>query len=210
MLARDPIPAVGCPEADFWAGVAPLRAASEKPRGGRRVRGQAGGASIALSCAVAPRGRTAARLAHAVMKTYVATPATRERNWLVVDANGQTLGRLATQIADALRGKTKPEYTPHVDTGDFVVVVNAEKISVTGNKRADKKYYRHSGYPGGIKERTLDDMLERRPEEVIRHAVKGMLPRNRLARKQLTKLKVYAGPDHPHAAQKPTPMEIES
>jgi large subunit ribosomal protein L13 len=148
-------------------------------------------------------------LFHAV-KTYVATPSTRERNWLVVDANGQTLGRLATQIADALRGKTKPEYTPHVDTGDFVVVVNAEKIAVTGNKRADKKYYRHSGYPGGIKERSLNDMLERRPEEVIRHAVRGMLPRNRLARKQLTKLKVYAGPDHPHAAQKPTPMELES
>ncbi len=144
------------------------------------------------------------------MKTYVATPATRERNWLVVDASGQTLGRLATRIADALRGKTKPEYTPHCDTGDFVVVVNAEKISVTGNKRADKKYYRHSGYPGGIKERTLEDMLQRRPEEVIRMAVKGMLPRNRLARKQLTKLKVYAGPDHPHVAQKPTPMETES
>jgi large subunit ribosomal protein L13 len=142
------------------------------------------------------------------MKTYVATPATRERNWLVVDANGQTLGRLSTQIADALRGKRKPEYTPHCDTGDFVVVVNAEKISVTGNKRADKKYYRHSGYPGGIKERTLEEMLARRPEEVIRHAVKGMLPRNRLARKQLTKLKVYAGPDHPHAAQQPQPMEI--
>jgi large subunit ribosomal protein L13 len=142
------------------------------------------------------------------MKTYVATPLTRERNWLLVDANGQTLGRLCTQIADALRGKTKPEYTPHVDTGDFVVVVNAEKISVTGNKREDKKYYRHSGYPGGLKERTLNDMLERRPEEVIRHAVKGMLPRNRLARKQLTKLKVYAGPDHPHEAQKPTKLEI--
>jgi large subunit ribosomal protein L13 len=144
------------------------------------------------------------------VKTFVATPSTRERNWLLVDANGQTLGRLATQIADALRGKTKPEYTPHCDTGDFVVVVNAEKIAVTGNKRADKKYYRHSGYPGGIKERTLNDMLERRPEEVIRKAVKGMLPRNRLARKQLTKLKVYAGPDHPHAAQQPTPMELKS
>src|SRR4051794_41685279 len=144
------------------------------------------------------------------VKTYVATPATRERNWLLVDAAGQTLGRLSTQIADALRGKTKPEYTPHVDTGDFVVVINAEKIAVTGNKRAAKKYYRHSGYPGGIKERTLNDMLERRPEEVIRHAVKGMLPRNRLARRQITKLKVYAGPDHPHAAQKPTPMEIQS
>jgi large subunit ribosomal protein L13 len=144
------------------------------------------------------------------VKTFVATPSTRERNWLLVDANGQTLGRLATQIADALRGKTKPEYTPHCDTGDFVVVVNAEKIAVTGNKRADKKYYRHSGYPGGIKERSLNDMLERRPEEVIRKAVKGMLPRNRLARKQLTKLKVYAGPDHPHTAQQPTPMELTS
>jgi large subunit ribosomal protein L13 len=163
-----------------------------------------------LQCAVAPRGRAAARLLYAVMKTYVATPATRERNWLVVDAAGQTLGRLSTRIADALRGKNKPEYTPHIDTGDFVVVVNAEKISVTGNKRADKKYYRHSGYPGGIKERTLEEMLARRPEEVIRHAVKGMLPRNRLARRQITKLKVYAGPDHPHAAQKPTPMEIKS
>jgi large subunit ribosomal protein L13 len=153
--------------------------------------------------------RTPAWLFHAV-KTFVATPSTRERNWLLVDANGQTLGRLATQIADALRGKTKPEYTPHCDTGDFVVVVNAEKIAVTGNKRADKKYYRHTGYPGGIKERTLNEMLERRPEEVIRKAVKGMLPRNRLARKQLTKLKVYAGPDHPHAAQQPTPMELTS
>ncbi len=144
------------------------------------------------------------------MKTYVATPATRERSWLVVDATGQTLGRLATRIADALRGKRKPEYTPHVDTGDFVVVVNAEKISVTGNKRADKKYFRHTGYPGAIKERSLEEMLARRPEEVIRRAVKGMLPRNRLARKQLTKLKVYAGPDHPHVAQKPTPMESDS
>ena len=133
------------------------------------------------------------------MKTYVANAQNRERNWLVVDATGQTLGRLATQIATALRGKTKPEYTPHVDTGDFVVVVNAEK-----------KYYRHTGYPGGIKERTLAEMLDRRPEEVIRKAVKGMLPRNRLARKQLTKLKVYAGPEHPHVAQKPVPMEIKS
>jgi large subunit ribosomal protein L13 len=144
------------------------------------------------------------------VKTYVANSENRERNWLVVDATGLTLGRLATQIADALRGKRKPEYTPHVDTGDFVVVINAEKISVTGDKRAQKRYYRHSGYPGGIRSRTLGEMLERRPEEVIRIAVKGMMPRNRLARKQLTKLKVYAGPDHPHAAQKPTPMEIAS
>ena len=144
------------------------------------------------------------------MKTYVATPENRERNWLLVDAEGKTLGRLATQIADALRGKRKPEYTPHVDTGDFVVVVNAEKIHVTGNKREQKRYYRHSGFPGGLRSRTLDDMLERRPEEVIRHAVKGMLPRNRLGRKQLTKLKVYAGPEHPHAAQQPKPMEIQT
>ncbi len=153
-----------------------------------------------------PRGP--ARLVRA-MKTYVATPTDRERNWLLVDASGQTLGRLATQIADALRGKRKPTYTPHVDTGDFVIVVNAEKISVTGNKRADKRYYRHSGYPGGLRSRTLEEMLDRRPEEVIRLAVKGMLPRNRLARKQLTKLKVYAGPDHPHAAQQPQDMEIQ-
>ena len=143
------------------------------------------------------------------MKTYVATPATAERNWYVVDATGKTLGRLATQIADALRGKRKPEYTPHIDTGDFVIVVNAEKISVTGQKRTEKLYHRHSGYPGGLRTRTLNDMLERRPEEVIRLAVKGMLPRNRLARKQLTKLKVYAGPDHPHIAQKPQPLEIK-
>ncbi len=142
------------------------------------------------------------------MKTYVAKPTDRERNWLVVDAEGQTLGRLATQIADALRGKRKPTYTPHIDTGDFVVVVNAEKIAVTGQKRAEKMYYRHSGYPGGLKSRTLNDMLERRPEEVIRLAVKGMMPRNRLGRKQLTKLKVYAGPDHPHTAQQPQPMAL--
>ena len=144
------------------------------------------------------------------MKTYVATPATRERNWLVVDASGQTLGRLATQIADALRGKRKPEYTPHVDTGDFVIVVNAEKVSVTGKKREEKLYYRHSGYPGGLRSRTLGDLLERKPEEVIRLAVRGMLPRTRLGRAQLRKLKIYAGPDHPHEAQKPEPMEVQA
>jgi large subunit ribosomal protein L13 len=141
------------------------------------------------------------------MKTYVATPSNRERNWLVVDADGKTLGRLATQIADALRGKRKPEYTPHIDTGDFVIVVNAAKVAVTGNKREDKLYHRHSGFPGGLRTRTLNDMLERRPEEVIRLAVKGMLPRNRLARQQLRKLKIYAGPDHPHQAQQPKPFE---
>ncbi|MEO6496118.1 MAG: 50S ribosomal protein L13 [Solirubrobacteraceae bacterium] len=144
------------------------------------------------------------------VKTYVANSNDRQRDWLVVDAAGQTLGRLATQIAVALRGKNKVEYTPHVDTGDFVIVVNAEKISVTGNKLADKKYYRHTGYPGGLKTRTLAEQLERRPEEVIRKAVKGMLPRNRLSRKQLTKLKVYAGPEHPHIAQKPQTMEVSS
>jgi large subunit ribosomal protein L13 len=144
------------------------------------------------------------------MKTYVATPENREREWLVVDASGQTLGRLATRIADHLRGKLKPEYTPHCDVGDFVIVVNAEKISVTGKKREEKLYYRHSGYPGGLRTRTLNDMLERQPEEVIRKAVKGMLPRNRLARQQLRKLKVYAGPDHPHEAQQPEPMEIDA
>ena len=144
------------------------------------------------------------------MKTYVATPSDRERNWLVVDANGQTLGRLATRIADVLRGKRKPEYTPHIDVGDFVVVVNAEKIAVTGKKRQEKLYHRHSGYPGGLRSRNLEQMLERQPEEVLRLAVKGMLPRNRLGRAQLRKLKIYAGPDHPHAAQQPQPMEVEA
>src|SRR6201991_4471987 len=140
------------------------------------------------------------------MKTYVAKPTDRERNWLVVDAEGETLGRLATQIADALRGKRKPTYTPHVDTGDFVVVINCERIHVTGKKLQDKMYYRHSGYHGGLRERTLQQMLDSRPEEVIRLAVKGMMPRNRLSRAQLRKLKLYAGPDHPHAAQDPKPL----
>jgi large subunit ribosomal protein L13 len=144
------------------------------------------------------------------MKTYVATPENRQRDWYVVDADGKTLGRLATQLADILRGKRKPEYTPHCDTGDFVVVVNADKIAVTGRKLEQKRYWRHSGYPGGIRSRTLAEMLERRPEEVIRKAVKGMLPRNRLARQQLRKLKVYASPEHPHAAQQPKPIEIET
>ena len=144
------------------------------------------------------------------IKTYQATSQDRDRGWFLVDAEGKTLGRLATQIADVLRGKRKPTYTPHVDVGDFVVVVNAEKVVVTGNKREAKRYWRHSGYPGGIRYRTLGEMLERRPEEVLRKAVKGMLPRNRLARRQLTKLKVYAGPDHPHQAQKPEQLEIES
>ena len=143
------------------------------------------------------------------MKTWNAKPGEIERRWYLVDAEGQTLGRLATQIADTLRGKRKPQYTPHVDTGDFVVVVNAAKITVTGNKLDDKLYHRHSGYPGGLRSRPLRDELERRPTEVIRKAVKGMLPRNRLARQQLTKLKVYAGPQHPHEAQAPRPLEVK-
>jgi large subunit ribosomal protein L13 len=142
------------------------------------------------------------------MTTYTAKPGEIKRDWYVVDAEGKTLGRLATQIADTLRGKRKPQYTPHTDTGDFVIVVNAEKIHVTGQKLDQKKYWRHSGYPGGIKNRTLREQLERRPTEVIRKAVKGMLPRNRLAAAQLTKLKVYAGPDHPHEAQAPKPLEV--
>ena len=143
------------------------------------------------------------------LKTYTAKPGEIARDWYLVDAEGQTLGRLATRIADMLRGKGKPQYTPHVDTGDFVVVVNAEKIAVTGNKLDEKMYYRHSGYPGGLKERPLRDQLERQPTEVLRKAVKGMLPRNRLARQQLTKLKIYAGPEHPHEAQAPKPLEVK-
>jgi large subunit ribosomal protein L13 len=143
------------------------------------------------------------------MKTWNAKPGEIERGWYLVDADGKNLGRLATQIADTLRGKRKPQFTPHVDTGDFVIVVNAEKIAVTGKKLDDKMYYRHSGYPGGLKQRTLREQLERRPTEVIRAAVKGMLPRNKLARQQLTKLKVYAGPEHPHDAQAPKDLEVE-
>jgi large subunit ribosomal protein L13 len=143
------------------------------------------------------------------MKTYSAKTGEITRDWYVVDAEGQILGRLATQIADRLRGKGKPQYTPHIDSGDFVVVVNADKIAVTGNKLEDKLYYRHSGYPGGLKTRPLREQLERRPTEVLRKAVKGMLPRNRLARQQITKLKIYAGPEHPHEAQNPKPLESD-
>ena len=143
-----------------------------------------------------------------MQKTWNAKTGEVPREWYVVDAEGKTLGRLATRIADTLRGKDKPQYTPHTDTGDFVVVVNAEKIAVTGNKMDEKMYYRHSGYPGGLKERTLREQLERRPTDVLRKAVKGMLPRNRLARQQLLKLKIYAGPEHPHEAQAPKPLEL--
>ncbi|GAB4243082.1 MAG: 50S ribosomal protein L13 [Thermoleophilia bacterium] len=137
------------------------------------------------------------------MKTYSAKPGEVDRRWYVVDAEGQTLGRLATRVATKLRGKDKPRYTPHVDTGDFVIVVNADKVAVTGKKLSQKRYYRHSGYPGGIRSRTLEQMLQAHPTEVVRKAVKGMMPKNRLAAKQLRKLKVYAGPNHPHKAQKP-------
>jgi large subunit ribosomal protein L13 len=142
------------------------------------------------------------------MKTYVATPADRQRNWLLVDASGQTLGRLATQIADALRGKRKPIYTPHVDTGDFIVIVNADKIRVTGNKAEDKVYYRHSGYPGGIYATKFKDMQAKHPGRAIEKAVKGMLPKGPLGYAMIKKLKVYAGGTHPHAAQQPKALEI--
>ena len=143
------------------------------------------------------------------MKTYSAKPGEVTREWYLVDAEGKTLGRLATVIAERLRGKGKPTFTHHVDTGDFVVVVNAEKIAVTGKKLDEKMVRWHSGYPGGLKERTLREQLERRPTEVLRKAVKGMLPKNRLAAQQLTKLKIYAGPDHPHGPQNPQPLNLE-
>jgi large subunit ribosomal protein L13 len=143
------------------------------------------------------------------MKTYSAKPGEIARDWYLVDAEGKNLGRLAVRIADTLRGKNKPEFTPHVDTGDFVVVVNAGKVAVTGKKLDDKLYYRHSGFPGGLRSRTLREQLERRPTEVLRKAVKGMLPRNRLGRAQLRKLKIYAGAEHPHEAQKPKPLKVD-
>lgn len=140
--------------------------------------------------------------------TPSAKQGTVERRWHVVDAEGQTLGRLAATIAEVLAGKRSAWFTRHCDTGDFVVVVNAEKITVTGKKLQQKRYWRHSGYPGGIRSRTLAEQLDRRPEEVLRKAVRGMLPKNKLGRKQLLKLKVYAGPNHPHAAQQPAPLRL--
>lgn len=142
------------------------------------------------------------------MSTVSAKPGTVDRQWWIVDAEGQNLGRLASVIAETLAGKRSPWYTRHCDTGDFVVVVNAEKVAVTGNKLSDKRYWRHSGYPGGIRSRTLGEQLERRPEEVLRKAVRGMLPKNSLGRAQLTKLKIYAGGEHPHAAQQPKPLRL--
>ena len=143
------------------------------------------------------------------MKTYVAKPAEIEKKWYVVDASGKTLGRLSTLVADTLRGKHKPIYTPNIDTGDFVVIVNAEKVVVTGKKAEQKIYWRHSGYPGGIKGESYERLLARRPTEIVRKAVKGMLPHNKLGAAQLRKLKVYAGSEHPHEAQHPEVLEVK-
>lgn len=142
------------------------------------------------------------------MKTYSAKPGEVTRGWYVVDAEDQVLGRLACRIADVLRGKNKPQYTPHVDVGDFVIVTNADKIKLTGNKLDQKFYHRYSGYSSGMKSVPAREVLAKNPEEVIRHAVKGMLPKNRLNRRILTKLKIYAGPEHPHSAQQPVPLEL--
>lgn|SRR5690554_4993378 len=142
------------------------------------------------------------------MKTFVAKPATVKRDWYVVDAEGKTLGRIATEIATRLRGKHKPEYTPHVDTGDYIIVVNAEKVTVTGNKAQDKIYYSHSGYPGGLKSMSFEKLQAKKPEMIIEAAVKGMLPRGPLGRDMFRKLKVFAGPEHNHAAQQPKPLDI--
>ncbi len=142
------------------------------------------------------------------MKTFSAKPETVRRDWYVVDATDKTLGRLATELARRLRGKHKPEYTPHVDTGDYIVVVNAKNVKVTGRKLSDKMYYRHTGYIGNLKSANLEQMLEKSPEQVIELAVKGMLPRNPLGRKMLSKLKVFAGPEHVHQAQQPQTLEI--
>ncbi len=142
------------------------------------------------------------------MKTFSAKPETVKRDWYVVDADGKTLGRMATEIARRLRGKHKPEYTPHVDTGDYIVVINAEKVKVTGNKTSDKMYYRHTGFPGGIKEISFEKLIDKKPEMVIEKAVKGMLPKNPLGRAMYRKLKVYAGPEHQHTAQQPQVLDV--
>ena len=144
------------------------------------------------------------------MKTYSAKPLEVERKWYLIDAEGEVLGRLATKIANILRGKNKPEYTPHVDTGDFVIVINAEKVVLTGKKETDKIYYHHTGFPGGLKSASVKEVRERFPERLIENAVKGMLPHNTLGDEQFQKLKVYVGSQHPHAAQKPIVIEKEA
>jgi len=143
------------------------------------------------------------------MKSFMASPATIEKKWYVVDATGHTLGRLSSEIAKILRGKNKPTYTPHIDTGDYVIVVNADKIKVTGKKLQQKIYYNHSDYPGGMRETTLAEMMAKKPTEVITLAIKGMLPKGPLGRSMITKLHVFAGPEHDHAAQKPEVLEIK-
>jgi large subunit ribosomal protein L13 len=142
------------------------------------------------------------------MTTYMAKPDEVDKKWYVVDAEGKTLGRIASRIATVLRGKHKPEYTPHVDTGDFVIVVNSEKVTLTGNKWDQKNHYKHSQYPGGLKSKTYRELREKNPQEIIRHAVDGMVPNNKLGTKMMKKLKIYAGPDHPHQAQKPEELEV--
>jgi len=143
------------------------------------------------------------------LKTYHAKPGEVEREWLLVDATDMALGRLASEVAQILKGKRKPQYTPHVDTGDFVIVINASKVKLTGNKLADKKYYHHSGFPGGLKETPISDLLAKDPRKVIEAAVKGMLPKNTLGRAMGLKLKVYAGTEHPHVAQKPRQITLK-
>ncbi|MEG0919325.1 MAG: 50S ribosomal protein L13 [Anaerovoracaceae bacterium] len=142
------------------------------------------------------------------MKSFIAKPQEVEHKWFVVDAEGKTLGRLATEIAATLRGKKKPIYTPHVDCGDYVIVINADKVEVTGKKRKEKIYKRHTGYPGGLREMTFEQLMEKHPTEVVRHAVRGMMPKGKLGRQMFKKLKVYAGAEHDHAAQKPEVMDI--
>jgi len=144
----------------------------------------------------------------AMNRTFVANESEIEKKWFVVDASDKIVGRLATEVASRLRGKHKPIYTPHADTGDFIIVINADKVQLTGRKLDQKKYYRYSGFIGGLKEITARKQLEKKPEEIIRHAVKGMLPKNKLGRRMFKKLKVYAGPEHPHEAQQPEPLEI--
>lgn len=143
-----------------------------------------------------------------IMKSFIAKPHEVERKWYVVDAEGKTLGRVASQVATVLRGKNKPTFTPHVDCGDYVIVINAEKVEVTGKKRKEKVYKHHTGYPGGLRETTFDKLIAKKPEEIIRHAVKGMMPKGKLGRQMYKKLKVYAGPEHDHAAQKPEKLEF--
>ena len=170
---------------------------------GRAENDRAADEILHIRPAVIPVGRKDEK-----MSSFIAKPAEVERKWYVVDAEGKNLGRMASQIAAVLRGKNKPTYTPHVDCGDYVIVINAEKVEVTGKKRKEKIYKRHTGYPGGLREITFEKLQAKKPEEIIRHAVKGMLPDGKLGRQMYKKLKVYAGPEHPHTAQKPETWEF--